>query len=49
MNPDLVRMLGVVFIVLLAWCVVMLSIALTFGWFEDDWIELHDSKDGGRR
>jgi hypothetical protein len=49
MNLDLVKLFGVVFIVLISWCCVMFAIALTFGWFEDDWIELHDSKDGGRR
>lgn len=49
MSLDIVRMLGVCLVVLLAWCCVMFAIALTFGWFDDDWIEVHDSKDGGRR
>lgn len=49
MSPDIIKVLSVCFIVVLAWCVAMFAIALSGGWFDDDRIELHDSKDGGRR
>lgn len=49
MSIDIVKALSVCLIVLLCWCVAMFCFALAFGWFEDDVIEIHDSKDGGRR
>lgn len=49
MSLDIIKVLSVCFIVVLSWGVAMFAMALTFGWFDDDWIEFHDSKDGGRR
>lgn len=49
MSIDIVKALSVCFIVLLSWCATMFCFALAFGWFSDDEIEIHDSKDGARR